>query len=177
MIFTSLSESVRYLYFPNFVLSMYIFIWLVVPIVLQSLQLRDSTLYHWKYKFKLLRVNISSNLVHYIYISSMCNMWNSLVFSISKLCSRKFNYYFRHEHPIVPIIKEHRTMAKLLNSTLGSICSLARLSVNTQKYTLHGHWLQTSTATGRLSMEEPNLQVLILLSVCFVYFPSTNCYI
>ncbi|CAI8605756.1 unnamed protein product [Vicia faba] len=64
----------------------------------------------------------------------------------------------RHEHPIVPIIKEHRTLAKLLNSTLGSICSLARLSVSTQKYTLHGHWLQTSTATGRLSMEEPNLQ-------------------
>ncbi|KAL2318229.1 hypothetical protein Fmac_032105 [Flemingia macrophylla] len=64
----------------------------------------------------------------------------------------------RHEHPIVPVIKEHRTMAKLLNSTLGSICSLARLSVSTQKYTLHGRWLQTSTATGRLSMEEPNLQ-------------------
>lgn len=64
----------------------------------------------------------------------------------------------RHEHPIVPIIKEHRTLAKLLNSTLGSICSLARLSVSTQKYTLHGRWLQTSTATGRLSMEEPNLQ-------------------
>ncbi|XP_020228897.1 helicase and polymerase-containing protein TEBICHI [Cajanus cajan] len=64
----------------------------------------------------------------------------------------------RHEHPIVPVIKEHRTMSKLLNSTLGSICSLARLSVSTQKYTLHGHWLQTSTATGRLSMEEPNLQ-------------------
>ncbi|MED6124402.1 hypothetical protein PIB30_058624, partial [Stylosanthes scabra] len=64
----------------------------------------------------------------------------------------------RHVHPIVPVIKEHRTLAKLLNSTLGSICSLARLSVRTQKYTLHGHWLQTSTATGRLSMEEPNLQ-------------------
>lgn len=65
----------------------------------------------------------------------------------------------RNEHPIVPVIKEHRTLAKLLNSTLGSICSLARLSMRTQKYTLHGHWLQTSTATGRLSMEEPNLQV------------------
>ncbi|KAK4364934.1 hypothetical protein RND71_016292 [Anisodus tanguticus] len=64
----------------------------------------------------------------------------------------------RNEHPIVPIIKEHRTLAKLLNCTLWSICSLARLSMRTQRYTLHGHWLQTSTATGRLSMEEPNLQ-------------------
>ncbi|XP_050938206.1 helicase and polymerase-containing protein TEBICHI isoform X2 [Cucumis melo] len=64
----------------------------------------------------------------------------------------------RNEHPIVPVIKEHRTLAKLFNCTLGSICSLARLSARTQKYTLHGHWLQTSTATGRLSMEEPNLQ-------------------
>ncbi|MCH92278.1 DNA polymerase theta-like, partial [Trifolium medium] len=66
--------------------------------------------------------------------------------------------FLRNEHPIIPIIKEHRTLAKLLNSTLGSICSLARLSVSTQKYTLHGRWLQTSTATGRLSIEEPNLQ-------------------
>ncbi|XP_022996478.1 helicase and polymerase-containing protein TEBICHI isoform X2 [Cucurbita maxima] len=64
----------------------------------------------------------------------------------------------RNEHPIVPVIKEHRTLAKLFNCTLGSICSLAKLSARTQKYTLHGHWLQTSTATGRLSMEEPNLQ-------------------
>ncbi|GAA0144171.1 DNA-directed DNA polymerase [Lithospermum erythrorhizon] len=64
----------------------------------------------------------------------------------------------RNEHPIIPIIKEHRTLAKLLNCTLGSICALARLSMSTQRYTLHGHWLQTSTATGRLSMEEPNLQ-------------------
>ncbi|KAF5207303.1 Dna polymerase i [Thalictrum thalictroides] len=64
----------------------------------------------------------------------------------------------RHQHPIINIIKEHRTLAKLLNSTLGSICSLARLSMRSQRYTLHGHWLQTSTATGRLSMEEPNLQ-------------------
>ncbi|GLU01406.1 hypothetical protein SLE2022_187150 [Rubroshorea leprosula] len=64
----------------------------------------------------------------------------------------------RDEHPIIPVIREHRTLAKLLNCTLGSICSLARLSSSTQKYSLHGRWLQTSTATGRLSMEEPNLQ-------------------
>ncbi|XP_047970916.1 helicase and polymerase-containing protein TEBICHI [Salvia hispanica] len=64
----------------------------------------------------------------------------------------------RDEHLIVPVIKEHRTLTKLFNSTLGSICSLARLSMRAQKYTLHGHWLQTSTATGRLSIEEPNLQ-------------------
>ncbi|KAJ4950046.1 hypothetical protein NE237_026878 [Protea cynaroides] len=64
----------------------------------------------------------------------------------------------RHQHPIISVIREHRTLAKLLNSTLGSICSRARLSMRSQKYTLHGHWLQTSTATGRLSMENPNLQ-------------------
>ncbi|XP_024986361.1 helicase and polymerase-containing protein TEBICHI [Cynara cardunculus var. scolymus] len=64
----------------------------------------------------------------------------------------------RLEHPIISVIKEHRTLAKLLNCTLGSICSLSKLSMRTQRYTLHGHWLQTSTATGRLSMEDPNLQ-------------------
>ncbi|XP_022754544.1 helicase and polymerase-containing protein TEBICHI isoform X4 [Durio zibethinus] len=64
----------------------------------------------------------------------------------------------RDEHPIIPVIREHRTLAKLLNCTLGSICSLARLSQSAHNYTLHGRWLQTSTATGRLSMEEPNLQ-------------------
>nr|GEX01864.1 polypyrimidine tract-binding protein homolog 2 isoform X2 [Tanacetum cinerariifolium] len=66
------------------------------------------------------------------------------------------------EHPIVHVIKEHRTLAKLLNCTLGSIHSLAKLSMKTQRYTLHAHWLQTSTATGRLSMEDPNLQVNVL---------------
>nr|GMD87021.1 helicase and polymerase-containing protein TEBICHI isoform X1 [Ipomoea batatas] len=36
------------------------------------------------------------------------------------------------------------------------------LSMRTQRYTLHGHWLQTSTGTGRLSMEELNLQMLTI---------------
>ncbi|TVU51610.1 hypothetical protein EJB05_03050 [Eragrostis curvula] len=66
--------------------------------------------------------------------------------------------HLRDQHPIVPIIKEHRTLAKLLNGTLGSICSRAQLSTQSQRYIIHGNWLQTSTATGRLSMEEPNLQ-------------------
>ncbi|XP_020585718.1 helicase and polymerase-containing protein TEBICHI [Phalaenopsis equestris] len=63
----------------------------------------------------------------------------------------------RGQHPIISVIKEHRTVSKL-NSTIGSICSRARLCSNSQKYIVRGHWLQTSTATGRLSMEEPNLQ-------------------
>ncbi|XP_020246250.1 helicase and polymerase-containing protein TEBICHI isoform X2 [Asparagus officinalis] len=65
----------------------------------------------------------------------------------------------RGQHPIVSVIREHRTLAKL-NSTLGSICSRARLCTKTQKYIVQGHWLQSSTATGRLSMEEPNLQTV-----------------
>ncbi|CAN6470815.1 unnamed protein product [Victoria cruziana] len=63
----------------------------------------------------------------------------------------------RNEHPIVPVVREHRTLAKLLN-TLGSICSQAKLCVRSQKYKVHGRWLQTSTSTGRLSVENPNLQ-------------------
>ncbi|XP_062201875.1 helicase and polymerase-containing protein TEBICHI isoform X2 [Phragmites australis] len=66
--------------------------------------------------------------------------------------------HLRDQHPIIPVIKEHRTLAKLLNGTLGSICSRAKLCTQSQRYIIHGNWLQTSTATGRLSMEEPNLQ-------------------
>jgi DNA polymerase theta len=70
-------------------------------------------------------------------------------------------FLFRDQHPIISVIKEHRTLAKLLNGTLGSICSRAQLCSKSQRYIIQGNWLQTSTATGRLSMEEPNLQVML----------------
>ncbi|KAF8666497.1 hypothetical protein HU200_053610 [Digitaria exilis] len=83
--------------------------------------------------------------------------------------------HLRDQHPIVPVIKEHRTLAKLLNGTLGSICSRAQLCTQSQRYIIHGNWLQTSTATGRLSMEEPNLQCVEHL-VEFVTGKSDNDY-
>ncbi|PKA67186.1 DEAD-box ATP-dependent RNA helicase ISE2, chloroplastic [Apostasia shenzhenica] len=75
----------------------------------------------------------------------------------------------RGQHPIIATIKEHRTLAKLLNSTLGSICSRAHFCSDSHKYKVLGHWLQTSTATGRLSMEEPNLQCvehMVVFTTC-----------
>ncbi|KAG8048419.1 hypothetical protein GUJ93_ZPchr0009g1479 [Zizania palustris] len=71
---------------------------------------------------------------------------------------KQFLDHLRDQHPIISVIKEHRTLVKLLNVTLGSICSRAQLCTKSQRYIIQGNWLQTSTATGRLSMEEPNLQ-------------------
>ena len=104
----------------------------------------------------------------------LCNFHSLFLFLPFTCLDWFFSIVFRNEHPIVPIIKEHRTLAKLLNCTLGSICSLARLSMRTQRYTLHGHWLQTTTATGRLSMEEPNLQVPFysIISLLLVNHPQ-----
>ncbi|KAF3772270.1 Helicase and polymerase-containing protein TEBICHI [Nymphaea thermarum] len=77
--------------------------------------------------------------------------------SIEKHCLE----LLRNEHPIVPVVSEHRTLAKLL-STLGSRCCQAKLCVRSQKYKIHGRWLQTSASIGRLSVENPNLQ-------CWIY--------
>ncbi|CAK9217649.1 unnamed protein product [Sphagnum jensenii] len=74
----------------------------------------------------------------------------------------------RDQHPIAEVIREHRRLSKLLHGTLGAIAehvqspvSLPSLDEGTRRddvYCIFGCWLQTSTATGRLSMENPNLQ-------------------
>ncbi|KAH9571445.1 hypothetical protein CY35_02G094300 [Sphagnum magellanicum] len=74
----------------------------------------------------------------------------------------------RDQHPIAEVIREHRRLSKLLHGTLGAIAEhvqspvpLPSLDEGTRRddvYCIFGCWLQTSTATGRLSMENPNLQ-------------------
>ncbi len=76
---------------------------------------------------------------------------------------------YRDQHPIAEVIREHRRLSKLLHGTLGAIAEHVQLPVplpsldeGTRRddvYCIFGCWLQTSTATGRLSMENPNLQV------------------
>ncbi|BBN13748.1 DNA polymerase theta [Marchantia polymorpha subsp. ruderalis] len=68
----------------------------------------------------------------------------------------------KEQHPVAAVIQEHRKLSKLLHSTLGSIITWAKsphtLGSSGHVHQIFGRWLHTSTATGRLAMEEPNLQ-------------------
>jgi DNA polymerase-1 len=58
------------------------------------------------------------------------------------------------EHPLVPLVLEHRHIAKLEGTYVHTLPTL----VDTQSGRLHTSWEQTSTATGRISSVDPNLQ-------------------
>jgi DNA polymerase-1 len=60
----------------------------------------------------------------------------------------------RHRHPIVDLILEHRTLAKLRSTYVDAL----PLQVNASTGRVHTSFNQTIAATGRLSSTNPNLQ-------------------
>ncbi|HEX3301716.1 MAG TPA: DNA polymerase I [Thermomicrobiales bacterium] len=60
----------------------------------------------------------------------------------------------RHQHPIVELILEHRTLAKLKSTYVDAL----PLQVNERTGRVHTSYNQTVAATGRLSSTNPNLQ-------------------
>jgi len=59
------------------------------------------------------------------------------------------------EHEVIPKILEYRSVQKILSTYAEPLLKLAKLDENNRVYT---SFLQTGTATGRLSSREPNLQ-------------------
>lgn len=60
----------------------------------------------------------------------------------------------RESHAIIPLIEEHRELAKLQNTYVDVLPTL----VNKRTGRIHTHFNQTIAATGRLSSTDPNLQ-------------------
>lgn len=58
------------------------------------------------------------------------------------------------DHPIIELILQHRTLAKLKSTYVDALPSL----INAQTNRVHTNYNQTVTATGRLSSSNPNLQ-------------------
>jgi DNA polymerase I len=61
----------------------------------------------------------------------------------------------KHDHPIIPNLLEYRELYKLKSTYIQPLLSRARCDESARIYT---SFLQTGTATGRLSSKNPNLQ-------------------
>ena len=61
----------------------------------------------------------------------------------------------KDEHEVIPKILEYRTVQKILSTYAEPLLKLAKLDKNNRVYT---SFIQTGTATGRLSSKDPNLQ-------------------
>ncbi len=61
----------------------------------------------------------------------------------------------REEHEVIPKILEYRTVQKILSTYVDPLLKLAKSDEQSRVYT---SFLQTGTATGRLSSKDPNLQ-------------------
>lgn len=61
---------------------------------------------------------------------------------------------YMNRHPIVPLILEYREMRKLKSTYVDALPLLATKN----EHRIHSHFMQTVTATGRLSSNNPNLQ-------------------
>ena len=60
----------------------------------------------------------------------------------------------KDKHPIVPAILEYRQLTKLKSTYIDGLIPL----INKEDGKIHAHFMQTVTATGRISCTEPNLQ-------------------
>ncbi|HEX5711084.1 MAG TPA: DNA polymerase I [Sulfuricurvum sp.] len=61
----------------------------------------------------------------------------------------------RHDHDVVPMLLQYREYHKLYSTYIEPLIALARLDKDSRIYT---SFVQTGTATGRLSSKNPNLQ-------------------
>lgn len=60
----------------------------------------------------------------------------------------------KNAHPVIPALSEYRETFKILSTYLEPLLEIAK----THEGKIHTTYLQTGTATGRLSSEKPNLQ-------------------
>ena len=61
----------------------------------------------------------------------------------------------RHEHPVIPMLLQYREYHKLYSTYIEPLIALAKNDPSSRIYT---SFVQTGTATGRLSSKNPNLQ-------------------